>query len=244
MPQVSYPLFENEDYTFTSTATSRAFYAWMNFESPLVQDPTVRRAIAMGIDKEGFVTTLLAGNGEPAAGAFPASFPFGGDRVTAEPYDPEGAKQVLEDAGWVDSDGDGVRERDGQRLELRWLTYPSRQELPLLAESAQATLGEIGIAVSIQSTADHNSIRTDPTAGGGGRGDGLRLRRGGAGPAGGGDAADRAGRQRLCVLRLSAHEHDRQSRRHRTAGPPLRLLRDHRRAGHPMTRRNRPWERC
>lgn len=164
MPYVSYPLFENEDYTFTSTATSRAFYVWMNFESPLVQDPAVRRAVAMGIDKEGFVTTLLAGNGEPAAGAFPASFPFGGGRVTAEPYDPEGAKQVLEDAGWVDSDGDGIREKDGQRLELRWLTYPSRQELPLLAESAQATLGEIGIAVSIQSTADHNSIRTDPTA--------------------------------------------------------------------------------
>jgi peptide/nickel transport system substrate-binding protein len=45
----------------------------------------------------------------------------------------------------VDSDGDGIREKDGQKLEIRWLTYPSRQELPLLAESAQATLKEIGM---------------------------------------------------------------------------------------------------
>ena len=40
----------------------------------------------------------------------------------------------------MDSDGDGIREKDGQKLVIRWLTYPSRQELPLLAESAQATL--------------------------------------------------------------------------------------------------------
>ena len=49
-------------------------------------------------------------------------------------------------------------------LTLRWLTYPSRQELPLLAEYAQSTLGEIGFQVEINSTADHNSIRTDPSA--------------------------------------------------------------------------------
>ena len=57
---------------------------------------------------------------------------------------------MLEDAGWVDRDGDGIREKDGEKLSIRWLTYPSRQELPLLAESAQATLKEIGIDVSTQ----------------------------------------------------------------------------------------------
>ena len=49
------------------------------------------------------------------------------------------------------------------KLSIRWLTYPSRQELPLLAESAQATLKEIGIDVQINCTKDHNSIRKDPT---------------------------------------------------------------------------------
>ena len=40
---------ENDVFTFTSTATSRAFYAWMNFESPVTSDPAGRKAIAMGI---------------------------------------------------------------------------------------------------------------------------------------------------------------------------------------------------
>lgn len=164
MPYASYPLFQNDDYTISSCATSRTFLAHMNFDSEIIQDPAVRRAIAMGIDKERFVNTLLDGNGYPAAGAYPDTFSFGGDAVTAKPYDPDGARAVLEAAGWVDTDGDGIREKDGRPLTIRWLTYPSRQELPLLAESAQATLGAIGFDVIVNSTADHNRIRLDPTA--------------------------------------------------------------------------------
>ena len=163
MAYASYPIFENEDFTFSSTATSRAFYAWMNFESPVTSDPAVRKAIAMGIDKESFVSVLLKGYGYPAVGAFPDTFSFGGQNLTTESYDPDGAKQVLEDAGWVDTDGDGIREKDRQKLVIRWLTYPSRQELPLLAESAQATLKEIGMDVQVNCTSDNNTIRKDPT---------------------------------------------------------------------------------
>lgn len=91
MPYVSYPLFENGDYRFTSCATSRTFFAAMNFDSPVTSDPAVRQAIALGIDKEGFAEALMAGNGEAAAGAFPANFSFGGDAVQAESYDPAAA---------------------------------------------------------------------------------------------------------------------------------------------------------
>ena len=164
LPYASYPLFENDNYTFSSTPTSRAFYAWMNFESPITQDLAVRKAIAMGIDKESFVNVLLKGCGYPAVGVFPNTFSFGGDQVKTESYDADAAKALLEEAGWIDLDGDGIREKDGTKLQIRWLTYPSRQELPLLAEAAQATLKEIGIDVVINSTADHNSIRKDPSA--------------------------------------------------------------------------------
>lgn len=59
-------------------------------------------------------------------------------------FDPDQARAELEAAGWVDTDGDGIREKNGIKLTIRWLTYPSRQELPLLAESAQSTLKDIG----------------------------------------------------------------------------------------------------
>ena len=164
IPYLSYPLFENENYIFTGCSTSRVFFGAMNFESPITSDPAVRKAIAMGIDKEGFVKALMNGNGEAASGVYPENFSFGGKMVHTETYDPEEAKAVLEEAGWTDRDGDGVREKDGVPLVLRWLTYPSRQELPLLAESAQATLGEIGIRVEINNTPDHSSVCADKNA--------------------------------------------------------------------------------
>ena len=163
----SYPLFENDNYKFSSIQTSRCFWGMVNLheENPgyaIMSDPAVRKAVALGIDKEGFVNVLLNGYGYTATGAFPDSFAFG-QGVQTVSYDPEQAKAVLEAAGWVDTDGDGIREKDGQKLTIRWLTYPSRQELPLLAESAQATLKDIGIDVQINCTKDHNAIRKDPT---------------------------------------------------------------------------------
>ena len=160
----SYALFENDGYNISDCYTSRVFFGEPNFDSAIMQDEAVRKAMSMGIDKEGFVETLLNGRGQVAKGPFPASMKFGDDTVTTVSYDPQGAKDVLEEAGWVDSDGDGIREKDGQTLTVRWLTYPSRLELPLLAESAQATLKDIGFDVQVNNTGNHADIRKDKSA--------------------------------------------------------------------------------
>ena len=80
MAYESYPMFENDNFTFSQISTSRCFFLKMNFnEGSVCTDPAVRKAIAMGIDKEGFVENLLEGNGYPANGTFPAGSAFGGE---------------------------------------------------------------------------------------------------------------------------------------------------------------------
>ena len=113
------------------------------------------QAVIGAIDREGFVNTLMEGNGSVAEGPFPSYFAFGDSKVQEESYDLEYSRELLAEAGWTDEDGDGYVEKDGKRLTICWLTYPSRQELPLLAESAQASLKKIGIEVQIQCTANH-----------------------------------------------------------------------------------------
>ena len=58
-----------------------------------MSDPAVRKAIAMGINKKGFVDVLLKGYGYTATGAFPDSFAFG-KGVNTVSYDPEQAKKM------------------------------------------------------------------------------------------------------------------------------------------------------
>ena len=155
LPYASLELFADESqYTISSADTSRVFFGAFNYNTPALQDIQVRQAIAMAIDKDSFTEVLLHGNGTPAVGPFS----FDTDGVTASAYDPEAARSLLAEAGWTDSDGDGYVDKDGQTLTIRWLTYPGRQELPLLAETAQATLQEVGIQVEINSTANHLGV--------------------------------------------------------------------------------------
>lgn len=158
LPYSSLSLFSEAPYTISSVETSRSFFAQMNYATEALQDERVREAIACGIDKENFTEVLMEGNGSPAVGPFPSSFTFGDDTVTAPEYDPDRARELLTEAGWTDTDGDGYVDKNGENLTIRWLTYPSRQELPLLAESVQATLGEIGIDVEVNSTANHLEV--------------------------------------------------------------------------------------
>ena len=64
----------------------------------------------------------------------------------------------MAESGWTDTDGDGYVDKDGENLELRYLTYTSRQELPLLAESAQANLKKIGIDLKVNATDNYKTF--------------------------------------------------------------------------------------
>lgn len=158
LPYASYSLFENSAYTVSDCSTSRQFFGKMNYRSEIMQDENVRKAICEGIDKESFVKVLLSGHGEVSVGPFPSNLKFGDDTVQGPSYDPDDARSLLEKSGWTDTDEDGYVDKDGEKLTIRWLTYPGRQELPLLAESAQASLKEIGIDVEVNSTDNHQEI--------------------------------------------------------------------------------------
>jgi len=105
----------------------------------------------MAINKDEFITTLLNGYGSHAYGPFPS------EEINDYEYDLEKAKQLLLDDGYGDSDNDGYLDKNGERLVIKYLTYPGRSELPLLATYLQARLKEIGIELVVNSTSNHLS---------------------------------------------------------------------------------------
>ncbi len=158
LPYASLANFQDTNkFKISSTGTSRVYQAAMNFHSPQIQDPKVRQAISMAIDKDKFVNVLLNGNGIAAVGAFPETTAYG-KGLNGPKFDQEKARQLLAEAGYTEKNADGYVMKDGQPLTVRWLTYTSRQELPLLAEYAQSSLKDIGIKVDVNATDNYKDF--------------------------------------------------------------------------------------
>jgi peptide/nickel transport system substrate-binding protein len=117
---------------------------------PAMLDVRVRQALAMAIDRDSFNQDVMLGLTKTPA-SFWDSLPFYNDPpVENYPYDPEAAKQLLNDAGWVDSNGDGVRDKDGVELVLTYGT--TIREVRQNAQAVfQQQLAAVGIKVETAS---------------------------------------------------------------------------------------------
>ena len=130
----------------------------MNMTSPIIQDAAVRKAIAKGIDKQALSPRCWI------VTAFPATVrsrtglkTFGGENVTTETYDPEGAKAVPNPAGWTDH-GDGIREK-GRREANRLADLPQPSGTAAAGRIRQATLKDIGIDADINCNSERQRVR-------------------------------------------------------------------------------------
>lgn len=141
----------NSDYKVDKISSLRIILAYENFSNEFLKDPAVRKAIALGLDRETYAQTLLKGTAVAAVGPFPASLPFGGDKLAGYTYDKAAAAKALAEAGYADSDQDGILEKNGKKLELRMALYTTRAELPILGEAMQSQLKEIGISLKLES---------------------------------------------------------------------------------------------
>ena len=125
---------------------------WVNFERGTLADPLVREAVAHAIDRPSIAGLVApAGTGSYADTLLPealATCPG----VTGPGFDPAHARELLAQAGYADADGDGFVEKNGQALEIVIGGYPQRFQLPIMAEAAQAMLGDVGIRVDVQIT--------------------------------------------------------------------------------------------
>jgi peptide/nickel transport system substrate-binding protein len=118
---------------------------------PIFSDIAVRRAVAMGFNIDDVIATLGENGGTPLVGAVAPTIGWAyNSNIQRHPYDPEGAMALLEEAGWVDSDGDGVREKDGVRLAFTIAYSNILQHFETSALVAQDQLSDIGFEVTLE----------------------------------------------------------------------------------------------
>lgn len=125
---------------------------------PALADLAVREAIAYAIDKEALVERVLLGRGVVGQGLMPPRSPWFWTPPPGEErsYDPGRAADLLDGAGYLDTDGDGVREMPGGGLPLAF-EFVAINSVPSAVPSAKLIadwLGEIGIDVTVKPVGD------------------------------------------------------------------------------------------
>ncbi len=119
----------------------------LNVQKFPTDDLAVRQAIGWAIDREAMVESLFFGLLEPAYHILtPSMWSYDASLESLFGYDPDQAESILEEAGWT-RDGDGVRTKDGEELNLLWLL--SQETLPV-GQFVQANLRDIGMNVELQ----------------------------------------------------------------------------------------------
>ena len=112
-------------------------------------DERVRQAVNYAVDRKELTESVLEGVDDPAVGPISPEMTDWADPDLEESlYDPDQARQLLDEAGWTnDADGE-VRTRDGEDFEIEVVTFDARS-LPLIAEVLQGQLAEVGIDLEI-----------------------------------------------------------------------------------------------
>jgi peptide/nickel transport system substrate-binding protein len=131
---------------FNFPARAYIYIGW-NGANPLFRSAKVRRAMTMAIDRRLIIDNLYYGLAEECTSPFIRQLWAFNDRIEPFPYDPDGARSILEQEGFTDSDGDGWLDRDGKTFEFELMTNMGNQLRNDIQVMVQEQLGRIGVKV-------------------------------------------------------------------------------------------------
>ncbi len=130
--------------------TPRVYRMVVNFNRAPLQDKRVRQAISLAINRTDIVNDVLYGVGAPARGIYLPKMAWFNNNLQPLPYDPEKARALLAEAGYKDTNGDGIVEKDGKPLTIDIVSAQERPGLPPMAEAIGSSLRKVGIDAKVE----------------------------------------------------------------------------------------------
>lgn len=131
-------------------SNSYAYVGW-NLQRPIFKDKRVRHALAHAIDIDAVIQYVMYGNGTPCTGPYAPVTPWFNPDIKPLEYNPQKAKLLLAEAGWKDTDGDGVVDKDGQPFHFTIIIpsgNPIGQDFAVLVKDYLRVVG-IGVNINI-----------------------------------------------------------------------------------------------
>lgn len=125
-------------------------YIGWNMRKPYFTDKRVRRAMTMLVDRESILENIQYGFGRIVTGNFFYESQDYDKSIEPWPYDPEAAARLLDEAGWTDTDGDGIRDRDGVPFKFEFTISSGSQLAEKLSTILKEELSKVGVEMTIR----------------------------------------------------------------------------------------------
>jgi peptide/nickel transport system substrate-binding protein len=125
-------------------------YIALNTRLPFFADPRARRAVTMLLDRESIARHLFQGSARVISGPWAPESSAYDSSVEPLPFDPKGAAALLEDLGWRDTNGDGIRDRDGREFDFELLVSAGNTIGRQIDETFAAALARVGVRARVR----------------------------------------------------------------------------------------------
>ncbi|MEO6709557.1 MAG: ABC transporter substrate-binding protein [Planctomycetota bacterium] len=142
--------FTSRYYKGYSYGPQITYTAW-NMAREQLKDVRVRTALGMCFDWDAFIASYYKGLARRVTGEQFLEGPAYDKTLAPLPFDLERARSMLVEAGWYDRDGDGIADRAGEPLSIRFLYPSSNATSELFAQAFQANLAKVGVALKLES---------------------------------------------------------------------------------------------
>ena len=127
----------------------RVNLAYVTFNNKTLSDVRLRKAIAYALDRSAILKTAYNGQGKLTKHiALEGTYAFN-NQVKGYDFNPNEAKKILDEAGWKDTNNDGIREKDGQKMKFEIATNNGNKLREQSAVIIQQALKKLGIEVTI-----------------------------------------------------------------------------------------------
>lgn len=145
------PAFLRSSWIFEYPSRQFFYIGWnMDGSNPFFKDRRVRQAMTYGMNRQGVVAKILDGHGRVATGPFyPGGYEYN-PSVKPYPYDPAKASALLDEAGWKEAKGTGIRQKDGVPLSFECLVPAEVEMFSRWLEVFQQDLGRLGVEMKIR----------------------------------------------------------------------------------------------
>jgi peptide/nickel transport system substrate-binding protein len=147
--QTDTALFSNsyDKHTYLSPGYT---YIGYNQKNPLFQDKRVRQALSYATPKQDIIDGILFGEGVPANGPYKPGTMWHNDKVRKYDHNPAKAKELLAEAGWTDTNNDGILDKDGKPFIFTVMTNQGNAVRMRIAETIQQSWLQVGIKIDIR----------------------------------------------------------------------------------------------